>query len=156
MNRRQRRAAGAQKRDLSELRDACRRFVGTSPIAELRPERRYLLAKIRPMTINDLIPGYEYEPGLTMLEIEQPATANAVGALWQIPIELPAEMREPTPENTQAAYALAYACDPQARQIIDQMKQRARPWREVEFARDLPKESLGRFVLPPEEIPHDA
>lgn len=148
MNRRQRRAAGLHKPTAARQ---SRPWDPLKPIlpAEVDPNRRYLRMSMRHMKVADFVPGYDYAPSAMMFEIELPTVPGQPGMLWQMPLDVPPHLREPTPENTQTLYAFLYLNDPEARRIIDHMRSLARPWHEVAAAADLPKEYVGRVVLPP-------
>ncbi|WP_294644290.1 hypothetical protein [uncultured Aureimonas sp.] len=157
MNRKQRRAAAKQGTKIDEFRRLSRRLVKAGPFESFDPSRRLLGVNIRPMTVDDMAPGYAYEPDSIMFEIAMPATPDQDGALWQMPVHVPAELREPTIDNALAVYALLYSTDPQARAIIDDLSARARPIRESPSGFNGPREYYGRRWLPPlDPTPPDA
>lgn len=153
MNRHQRRALAARSKGLANLRTAAEGLIqGTLP-GQADPRRRYLLLNLRPMTIADQIPGYSYEPGFSLLEITEPAPPGSTAFILHIPLELPPELREPTPANAQAAYAIAYSMDPEAKKLIDEMRARVRPWGDVEAATGQYRAVFGPIVYPPKDPP---
>lgn len=149
MTRQQRRAAARDQSKATRRVPTAGSLSRAKPLLAADPSRRYLTARMRPFTVADMEPGHEYPPGMVMLEVELPATADHDGEMWGIPIEAPPELRAATPENAQILFAFVYKNDPEARAIIDDMKRRARPWREVMPTAAMPRDYFGKTVLPP-------
>jgi hypothetical protein len=80
--------------------------------------------QLRPMTIAEMVPGYTYEPGLSVLEV---ATLPVFGAsgnqgrLWRLPVKMPKEYRESTIFNALLAMEILRLTDPEAAKILDAM-----------------------------------
>lgn len=144
MSRAQRRAAAARGR-------AARSFGDIEPSEAADPSKRYLTLSLRQMTVADMVPGYSYAPGCSLLQVDQPATLQQAGSFCQIPIDLPVEMREPTPLNTLAVYEMVMAKDPEARALVEAMKLRASAWSDVVAAHGIPKRIVGPIITPPTE-----
>jgi hypothetical protein len=85
-----------------------------------------LLCKLRPLTIADMVPGYTYELGMSVLQVGTPALGrdehSGIGLMFDMPMLLPPDLRENTPENVKGALALACMIDPEARQIVEHLK----------------------------------
>jgi hypothetical protein len=85
-----------------------------------------LLCKLRPLTIADMVSGYTYEPGMSVLQIGTPALGrddhSGIGLMFDMPLLLPPDLRENTPENVIGALALACMIDPEVRQIVEHLK----------------------------------
>jgi hypothetical protein len=127
-------------------------FEGAYP-GLVYPDRRYLCVNMRPMTAADMIPGYSYAPGLSLLEITEPAPPGGTAFILHIPLELPPELREPTPANAKTAFALAYSMDPESKKLIDEMRARVRPWSEVAASHGQYRAVFGPIVYPPTNPP---
>lgn len=153
MNRHQRRALAARGKGLANLRTAADGLIKSVAPGQADPSRRYLCLNLRPMTAADMIPGYAYAPGLSLLEITEPAPPGGTAFILHIPIELPPELREPTPSNAKTAYAIAYSTDPEAKKLIDEMLARVRPWNEIQASRGNYRTGFGPIVYPPSDPP---
>jgi hypothetical protein len=85
-----------------------------------------LLCKLRPLTIADMVPGHTYEPGMSVLQVGTPALGrdehSGIGFMVEMPMLLPPDLRENTPDNVKGALALACLMDSEARQIVERLK----------------------------------
>ena len=88
-----------------------------------------LLVELRPMTLADMVPGHEYQAGMSILRVATLPMLGPSGDLsqvWDMPVWLPPEYREPTPTNAAMAFNYLDAVDAEAAKIFEQMRVLAR------------------------------
>ncbi|WP_439626502.1 hypothetical protein [Shinella sp.] len=81
------------------------------------------------MSIADMVPGHEYEPDLTIIEIRSPPVLGErgnQGVIFRMPVWLPSHYREPTLFNIQFALDLIEQTNPEASAAIERLKVLAR------------------------------
>ncbi|MDF3154789.1 hypothetical protein P3C58_22680 [Mesorhizobium sp. XAP10] len=80
-----------------------------------------VIAQLRPMTIDEMVPGEVYDPGYSIFVIETLPVFGASGREkfgFQCQVWLPPEHREPTVANTKIAMGVLRNIDPNARKMI--------------------------------------
>lgn len=83
-----------------------------------------IVAQIRPITIDEMMPGETYDPGYSIFVMETlpvfgPSGREKFG--FQCQVWLPPEHREPTVANTKIALGVLREIDPNARRMIDKI-----------------------------------
>ncbi|MCA0339646.1 MAG: hypothetical protein LCH99_07905 [Proteobacteria bacterium] len=89
------------------------------------------------MSIADMVPGHEYEPDLTIIEIRSPPVLGEQGnqgVIFRMPVWLPPRYREPTMFNVQFALGWIEQTNPEASAAIERLKELARHPRSRAFA----------------------
>ncbi len=88
-----------------------------------------LFVEFRPMRIADMVPGYEYDPGMMLFRAQTPPLNGRDGSyslVFEMPVWLPPEYREQSTFNIQVALAIIEAGDPDAARQIERLKAAAR------------------------------
>lgn len=88
-----------------------------------------LFVEFRPMRIADMVPGYEYEPGMMLFRAQTPPLDGRDGScamVFEMPVWVMRELRSATPANVQIVMALLEAQDPDAAQQLERLKAAAR------------------------------
>jgi hypothetical protein len=83
-----------------------------------------IIAQLRPITIDEMVPGEPYDPGYSVFVIETLPVFGPSGRekfAFQCQVWLPPEHREPTVENTKIAMGVLREIDPNARRMIDKI-----------------------------------
>lgn len=83
-----------------------------------------IVAQLRPITIDEMVPGETYDPGYSIFVMETlpvfgPSGREKFG--FQCQVWLPPEHREPTVANTKIAMGVLREIDPNARRLIDKV-----------------------------------
>lgn len=100
-----------------------------------------MIAQLRPMTVDDMLPGYTYDANAMILVVETLPLMGSDGKRrrhgYQAVVDMPPEYREPNHFNTRLALDLLCETHPEAKKSIERLKRLARSPESRKQARDI-------------------